>query len=153
LKEAFPRSRFLVLLDGLYPNGPVMELCKKYNWQHMIVLQEGNLPQVWEEYRGLKMLLEEQECLENTREDRRQKFHWVNNIEYTYGPGERKLQIVHVVVCEESWEEVDEQTKQIVTRHARHVWLSSEPLNRCNVVPRCNQGARQRWGIELQMVN
>jgi hypothetical protein len=148
LKKAFPRTRFMVLLDGLYPNGPVMELCRKYNWQFMIVLQNGNLPQVWEEYRGLKKLLEPQDRLENTWGDRRQKFHWVNDIEYTYGPNGRKRQIVHVVVCEESWEEVDPQTEKIVTKRARHVWLSSKPLNCCNVVLRCNQGARHRWGIE-----
>ena len=148
LKKAFPRTRFLVLLDGLYPNGPVMEGCRKYNWQFMIVLQNGNLPQVWEEYRGLKKLLEPQDCLENKWGDRTQKFHWINDIEYTYGPTGRKRQIVHMVVCEESWEEVDPQMLEIVTKTSRHVWLSSEQLNRCNVVPRCNQGARHRWGIE-----
>ena len=56
--------------------------------------------------------------------------------------------MVHVVVCEESKEEVDVQTEQIVTKHARHVWLSSESIDRCNVVLRCNQGGRHRWGIE-----
>ena len=67
---------------------------------------------------------------------------------YNYGPNGRKRQIVHVVVCEESWQEVDPQTEQIVTKHARHVWLSSVPLERTNVLIRCNQGARHRWGIE-----
>jgi len=148
LKQAFPRTRFLVLLDGLYPNGPVMESCRKYHWQFMIVLQDGNLPQVWEEYRGLKKLLEPQDRLENIWGDRTQKFHWVNDIEYTYGPTGRKRQIVHMVVCEESWEVVDEQTVQIVTKNSRHVWLSSEPFDCCNVVRRCNQGGRHRWGIE-----
>ena len=148
LKKAFPRTRFLVLLDGLYPNGPVMEGCRKYNWQFMIVLQDGNLPQVWEEYRGLKKLLEPRDQQQNNWNDRKQKFHWVNDIEYTYGPTGRKRQIVHVVVCEESWEEVDAQTLEIVTKNSRHVWLSSEPLDCCNVVVRCNQGARHRWGIE-----
>ncbi len=76
LKKAFPRTRFMVLLDGLYPNGPVMEFCRKYNWQFMIVRQDGNLPQLWEEYRGLKKLLEPQSRLENTWGDRRQKFHF-----------------------------------------------------------------------------
>jgi len=148
LKIAFPRTRFMVLLDGLYPNGPVMEGCRDYNWQFMIVLQDGSLPQVWEEYRGLKKLLEPQERLEHIWADRRQKFHWVNAIEYNYGPNGRKKLTVHVVVCEESWEEVDPQTEQIVTKRARHVWLSSEPLDHTNVVRRCNQGARHRWGIE-----
>ena len=148
LKKAFPRTRFMVLLDGLYPNGPVMEGCGNYNWQFMIVLQDGSLPQVWEEYRGLKKLSEPQDRLENIWGDRIQKFHWVNDIEYSYGPNGRKRQIVHVVVCEESWEEVDPQTQQIVTKQSRHVWLSSKPLDCTNVLIRCNQGARHRWGIE-----
>lgn len=148
LKDAFPRTRFLVLLDGLYPNGPVVEICRKYHWKAMIVLQDGSLPQVWEEYRGLRKLLTKQERLENTWGDRRQKFHWVNDIEYTYGANGRKRQIVHVVVCEESWQEVDPHTQQIVIKHARHVWLSLEPFDCCNVVLRCNQGGRHRWGIE-----
>jgi len=148
LKKAFPRTRFMVLLDGLYPNGPVMEGCGNYNRQFTIVLQDGSLPQVWEEYRGLKKLLEPQDRLENIWGDRMQKFHWINDIEYTYGPNGRKRQIVHVVVCEESWEEVDPQTEQIVIEQARHVWLSSKPLDCTNVLIRCNQGARHRWGIE-----
>lgn len=48
----------MVLLDGLYPTGPTMELCATYGWQFMIVLQDGSLPHVWEEYRGLVQLLE-----------------------------------------------------------------------------------------------
>ena len=31
LKECFARLPIMVLLDGLYPNGPVMELCRKNN--------------------------------------------------------------------------------------------------------------------------
>ena len=148
LKEAFPRTRFLVLLDGLYANGPVIERCRNYNWQFMIVLQDGSLPYVWEEYRGLKKLLGKEDRLENTWADRKQKLHWVNDIDYPFGSNRGKKETVHVVVCEESWEEVDAQTQKILTRRSRHVWLSSEPLDRCNVVPRCNQGARHRWGIE-----
>lgn len=148
VKAAFPRTRFMVLLDGLYPSGPVAERCGKYNWQFMIVLQDGSLPQVWEEYRGLKKLLEPQDRLENIWADRKQKFHWVNQIEYNYGPNGRKKVDVHLVVCEESWEEVDRQREQIVTKHSRHVWLSSQPLDRTNVLRRCNRAARHRWGIE-----
>jgi len=148
LKEAFPRTHFMVLLDGLYANGPVMEICSNYNWQFMIVLQDGSLPYVWEEYRGLKKLLGKEDRLENTWADRRQKFHWVNDIDYRYGANRRKKQTVHMVVCEESWEEADAETGKILIKRSRHVWLSSEPMDRCNVVPRCNQAARHRWGVE-----
>ena len=37
---------------------------------------------------------------------------------------------------------------EIVTKTARHAWLSSRPLNPLNVHERCNLGARYRWGIE-----
>jgi len=44
----------LLLLDGLYPNGPVMERCRSYHWDFMIVLEDGSLPTVWEEYHSLR---------------------------------------------------------------------------------------------------
>jgi hypothetical protein len=51
------------------------------------------------------------------------------------------------VVCEESWEKIDEQART-VTETSRHAWLSSQPLSQDNVHERCNLGARHRWGIE-----
>ena len=44
----------MVLSDGLYPYGPVMELCKKNKWRFMIVLQNKSLKSVRDEYAGLK---------------------------------------------------------------------------------------------------
>ena len=58
-----------------------------------------------------------------------------------------RLQTVHVVVCEESWEAVNNDG-QIVTKTARHAWLSSRSLHRLNVHGRCNLGARYRWDTE-----
>jgi len=139
----------MLLLDGLYPVGPVMDLCRSKRWEYMIVLQDGSLPQVWEEYRGLVKLLEPEERLQMLWGDRRQGFHWINNIEYTYEVNGRTRSVkVHMVVCQESWEEIDAETAQTVTKKARHVWLSSRPLNQDNVHPRCNLAARHRWGIE-----
>ncbi len=47
LKALFPRLPLLLLLDGLYANGPVMQRCRHYNWQFMIVLKDNALPCVW----------------------------------------------------------------------------------------------------------
>jgi hypothetical protein len=55
---------------------------------------------------------------------------------------------VHVAICEESWNDVDRESAQIVPKSSKHAWLSSEPLSRRNVHERCNLGARHRWGIE-----
>jgi hypothetical protein len=50
--------------------------------------------------------------------------------------GESQRITVHVVVCEERWETVGD-SNTIEPRSARHVWLSSRPLNRDNVHTRC----------------
>ncbi|MFH1435117.1 MAG: transposase family protein [Pseudomonadota bacterium] len=147
LKALFPRLSIMVLLDGLYPNGPVMEACaRKYHWDFMIVLQDDSLPSVWEEFRGLNEL-QEDNTLEMTWGERRQRFTWVNDIEYAYGKNERKRLKVHLVVCEESWEDIDKEGK-IVTKTSRHAWISAIPITRHNVHARCNLGGRHRWGIE-----
>jgi hypothetical protein len=147
LKERFPRFRILLLLDGLYRNGPVLELCRRYHWQYMIVLQDGSLPSVCDEVEGLRKL-QTHNVLDRTWGNRRQHFWWVNDIEYYYSENHRRKQIVHAVICEESWEEVDPKSAQIVRKHSKHAGLSSEPLSRQNVHERCNLGARHRWGIE-----
>lgn len=147
LKEFFPRMPILLLLDGLYPSGPVMELCRRYHWQFMIVLQDDSLVSVWEEYRGLSQLERQNHLMQNWG-NRKQRFRWVNRIEYLWGEQGRKKQIVHMVVCQESWEAIDEQSLAIVSKTTHHAWLSSAPLSRENVHERCNLGARHRWGIE-----
>jgi len=147
LQNVFGHLPIMVLLDGLYPNGPIMELCRKNKWDFMIVLQDKSLKSVWEEYEGLKKL-ETKNYFNTTWGNRRQRFEWVNNIEYYYGPNERKKQIVHVVVCEESWQEVAKDSAEVVTNKSRHAWISSKPLCRQNLHERCNLGARHRWGIE-----
>jgi hypothetical protein len=147
IKHCFPRLAIRVLLDGLYPNGPVMELCRRYHWQFMIVLQDDSLPTVWEEYRGLRQL-ERNNQLDRKWGNRKQHFEWVNHIEYRYGNNDRKKQTVHVVTCRESWEEVDSESGKIVQKTSRHAWISSEALSSNNVHERCNLGARHRWGIE-----
>ena len=53
-----------------------------------------------------------------------------------------------MVVCKESWKDLDKNSNEIVPKDPRHAWISSEPINRRNIHERCNLGARHRWGIE-----
>ena len=150
LKREFPRLRILLLLDGLYANGPVMEISRKYHWQFMIVLKDKSLPSVWAEAHGLRPL-QVANRLRRFWGNRQQDFWWVNDIEYTYGPNERRRLVLHVVVCEENWQEVATGGER--QRHqSRHAWISSHPLNRSNLHQRCNLGARHRWGIEANIL-
>jgi len=147
IKKAFPRLPIMLLLDGLYPNGPIMERCRSYRWDFMIVLKDGSLPTVWEEYHSLAHEQEENRTQQNWGE-RRQHFQWVNAIRYEHGPNAKKAIDIHVVVCREQWEEVAPDTLEIVTKENHHAWISNRPLSRLNVHTRCNLGARYRWGIE-----
>ncbi|MEF8753860.1 MAG: transposase family protein [Accumulibacter sp.] len=145
LKRLFPRLPILLVLDGLYANGPVMQRCLRAGWQFMIVLRDKDLPSVWEEFRALQPRQSQTRQLDWGK--RQQHFSWVNDIEYAFGANGRCRLKLHVVVCEESWQRVDQQAA-IVTETARHAWLSSRPLSCENVHVRCNLGARHRWGIE-----
>ncbi|TLD46815.1 MAG: hypothetical protein FAZ92_00895 [Accumulibacter sp.] len=145
LKRLFPRLPILLVLDGLYANGPVMQRCLRAGWQFMIVLRDKDLPSVWEEFRTLQPRQSQTRQLDWGK--RQQHFSWVNDIEYAFGANGRCRLKLHVVVCEESWQRVDPQAA-IVTETARHAWLSSRPLSCENVHARCNLGARHRWGIE-----
>lgn len=151
LKRQFPRLPIMVLLDGLYATGPVMAICRKNKWQFMIVLQDKSLSSVWDEFRGLKKIAENN-LFAMKWGNRRQRFEWINDIEYCYEPNQRKHLVVHVVVCRETWEEIDPETCEPVLKTSRHAWLSSKPLDRRNVHERCNLGARHRWGIEASIL-
>jgi hypothetical protein len=150
LKKCFSHLPILLLLDGLYPNGPIIQLCRQNNWDFMMVLQDDSLPTVWEEIQGLKGY-QTQNRLAQKWGDRQQQFWWVNDIPYSYkdpASGRSKTQKVHAVICEESWQEIAPGSTQVVQKTSKHAWLSDQPLHRGNVHERCNLGARHRWGIE-----
>ena len=147
LKAAFPALKIMVLLDGLYGNGPVAEICRKNKWQFMIVLKDGALPSVMNEFETLSTL-EKQNLHQRTWGNRKQVFRWINGIDYRFGENDKKSQILHVVECKENWKEVDRKNGKLEEVSSRHVWLSSEPLSRFNLHERCNLAARSRWCIE-----
>lgn len=147
LKKQFPRLPLLLLLDGLYPNGPLMAQCRRCGWDFMIVLQDKSLSTVWEEYEGLKSLQPENQRVQMWG-DRKQRFRWVNEIEYDYLEGKtRRRLLLNVVVCEEGWEEIDGNGR-LVAKTSRHAWISNRPLSSAVIHERCNLAARHRWAIE-----
>jgi hypothetical protein len=147
IKEAFPVLKIILFLDGLYPNGPVMERCRKYNWQYMIVLQDKSLSTVHGEFEAISEL-EPKNRYTRLWGNRRQNFRWANHIEYCFGKNGKKIEIIHVVECIETWSEIEKGGTQVVEKSGRHLWISSEPLTRSNLHERCNLGARSRWTIE-----
>ena len=146
LKHIFPKLALTLLLDGLYANGPVISICFKHKWEFMIVLKEKSLPLLWQDAEGLMRLDVEGEYRFQKRwQGRRQIFGWVNDIEYEYGLGRKKKVLnIHVVTCNESWEETAREG-HVAEKTGRHAWISSVPLSRKNIHERCNLMARKRW--------
>ena len=148
LKKTFPALKIMLLLDGLYATGPVAKICRQNKWQFMIVLKDGSLPSVMNEFNSLCGLEKKNRYIQKWG-NRNQFFRWANDIDYRFGPNGKNRQILHVVECKEKWQEINFITGQQVEKSSRHVWLSSTPLNRTNLHERCNLGARSRWCIEI----
>lgn len=94
------------MLDGLYPNGPVIALCRQNHWDFMMVLPRDCLPTVWDEVAGLIALdTADEQYATSHWGDRDQTFRWVNAMDYAYrGPtGKTLRQPVHVALCQETW--------------------------------------------------
>ncbi len=147
LKKEFPRLPIILLLDGLYANGPIIKDCERRNWQYMVVLKDGSLPSVWTEFQALLSLCSENQITQ-TWGGRRQSFRWVNDIDYAYGANGKHHLKLHLVECLETWDEIEPETGRPVVKTSRHVWISSERLTKDNVHKHCNLGARHRWNIE-----
>jgi len=47
IKQKFPRLPILLLADSLYPNDPVFELCRQYQWQFIFTFKDTVLKSVW----------------------------------------------------------------------------------------------------------
>jgi hypothetical protein len=58
---------------------------------------------------------------------------------------------VHGVGCEETWQELDPESSELIDKQTQQVGLSSQRLDPHTVHARCNLGARRRWGIETSM--
>lgn len=132
LHRRHPRQTFCLLLDGLYANQGILQICRNYYWHYFITFKEGSIPNL-----AAATLRERARHPENTihhqREDGvRQTIRWVCNQPYAGG-------IVHVIWCDEIWADGSDHHFCYLTDYHPH---------RTNVVKLINEGARQRWKIE-----
>lgn len=151
VKSVFPKLGIAVTLDGLYANGPVMEILVKHNWDFMITLKSDSLKSIWEDYEGLKKIsgIEKNEgkMINNVK----QVFFWANDIEYRYENNRRKQIFVNLVICEETIYVKNKDTGKLeIHEQKQYAWLSSKILTERNVSRRCNTIGRSRWNIETQ---
>jgi hypothetical protein len=151
LKKYFPRLSIVLTLDGLYANGPLMDLCQSHGWDYMIVLKDGSLKTVWQDIEELKRCGLSEKHSAQTQNGVNQRFWWVNGIDYQYGEGKDKSSVlVNVVVCEETYTRIDSQTGEEVETKSKFAWISCKKITGKNVEKRCNRMGRPRWNIETQ---
>jgi len=148
LKERFPRLPLCLVLDGLYAGGPTFSRCEEYGWKYIIVLQEGNLPSVNEEFAALTQLMPENHLRFHTglRNEVQQDFRWVNDIAYV--DSENDEHILSVLECLES--KPDAHDRRQTTRFE---WVTNFTVEANKVITLANEGGRLRWKIENEGFN
>jgi hypothetical protein len=141
LHKDFPQLRLCLLLDALYANGPVFDLCKQYRWKFIVTFKEGSLPALWTEYAALRDLQPENRRTETPAEGVRQTFAWVPDLPYTDAEGH-----THSLAAMECREESRGQQRLFA-------WLTNFRVDPNTVTALGNRGGRLRWKIENEGFN
>lgn len=135
LKKDFPQLSICLLLDGLYAAGPIFDICKDYNWKHIITFKEGSMPDVYAEYVNLLPLYKET-FKEIKDGEIRQNFNWVMDIAY-------REHSLNVLECNES---------KSGKENTRFVWLTNLKISEYNF-QQIAGGGRLRWKTENEGFN
>jgi hypothetical protein len=144
IKKIYRQLPICIAADGLYPNKPFFDICKKNEWSYIVTLQEGNLPSVWKEVEPLFDATtgnDYQETVSVGSKESSSFFCWLNGIDY-HG---HKL---NWFTCRERVtfpEKPDEKIQYFVR-------ITNLELNRDNIVE-ISQAARLRWKIENEGFN
>ena len=136
LYALFPRTRFCLLLDGLYANQNVIRLIEAKRWKYIVTFKEGSMPERFPEAVTLADMQKENR-LTLTWPKLTQRFAWVDQLpiaEFT----------PNVLFCHEQHEH-QEPTD--------FVWLTNFRLGRNSVPNIANQGGRLRWKVENEGFN
>lgn len=133
LKAAFPQLPLVLLGDGLYACGPVLDLCRENRWHYIFTLKENGLPSLWDEFVTLQRLTPQNHT---TRRDGKvfQVFRWVNSLKH-------QDHTVSALDCHET----------LPGGRTRHfAWITDFGVGRRSAITLANQGGRLRWKIENQ---
>lgn len=142
LKKNFPQLRICLLLDSLYPQQEVLNICKNNNWRYIIGFKGGCIPSVYEEFEALSKLQKENSYnLKKTNIE--QAFRWVSDIEYK-GHFLYALELVEVEFYKKTGQEKEKRY---------FLWLTDFKINKINYLHIANYGGRMRWKIENEGFN
>lgn len=149
IKAHFTHLPIMVTVDGLFACGPVFEVCSKHDWKFMVVLKDGSLPTVNQEFAALSQLQSENRLTCRSLDGKvrvEQGLSWVNNICYT--DTQNNDHVVDVIECIETRENAGGDTSA-----AKHRWVTNMSVSERNVAQLANGGGRIRWKVENQGFN
>jgi hypothetical protein len=150
LHKRFPRLRILLSMDGLFAGGPTFALCERYGWKYMVVLKDGNLKSVHEEFASLSAMQTENTLIWRTARDVqvKQEYRWVTDI--TYVDTERCSHLVSVLQCLETKPDPKKPGSEMTTKF---MWITNVKIVQDRVVELATNGGRNRWKIENEGFN
>jgi len=134
LRERFPRLRICFLLDGLYPNKNVLDICERNQWAYFITLKNGNLPLLREAADKQIRYNPEQSVDHSPERGVYQHLSWALNMKH-------KGRRTHLLICRET-----RMTKDGIETKL-FVWITDSRPDKNNAVQLARE-ARCRWKIE-----
>jgi len=144
LKTDYPRTHFLLLLDGLYPKEPIFDICKKNYWKFIITLKDKTLKSVQEQISD-KILFKD--FIENTNLQANST-HWLKNDYKIFQNVEYKENKYFII--ETNFEKKHIKTKELET--TRFVHISNIEIDKNNS-HKVSETGRFRWKIENEGFN
>jgi len=141
LKKYFPRLPICIVGDGLYPNQTVFGICEKNQWEHIIVLKEGNLRSVWEEVKLLSPLQKENKFTVTKLKVKGKKetnHNWITGIDY------KGYNL--------NWIRTEEKPVEEINKSKKYVFITSLDINE-KTAAQISQSGRLRWKIENEGFN
>jgi len=136
LHRLFPRTKFCLLLDGLYANQNVIRLIESNHWKYIITFKEGSMPERYPEALALAELQKD------------------NRSRITIDNGTQSVRWVHQLPIAEFTPDVLFCREKIKGKQATHfAWLTNFHICSNNVENIANKGGRLRWKIENEGFN
>jgi len=148
IRGRFPRLKICLLLDSLYANGPVLDICEELKFNYFIVREAGSMKTVGEDCDGLMKLPDHvgKNHLFERFHDGKGKFiektyNFFNDIDY-HG---RKVNIIRFEEIRESCSKSGEPETKIT----RWEWIVKDEITKKHVAEKSAR-ARLRWEEEDQ---
>jgi hypothetical protein len=137
LKRMFPRLPLCLLLDSLYANESLLDICLKYSWSLYVGFKEGSIPTLYKQMLDM-MARHPEQMICGEDDDERYTCRWACNLTY-------RTHTLHAVMCD--------VTSKRDAKQTRFVYLTDHRPDAERVLEMANMGARQREKIENQGFN